>query len=222
MAAEVVGVPLNRFEGPIETALKRYQEISGGDLVFDIGRATKLEPTPNLVNSARSATEALYRGNPIGKLYVIAFKPGDGTGSEVSHKLQDLEVDPPYPRQVLVVPRSKSGTYNEGHMTIATHIIDDAHAEPVEFAGKFDLVGLNGKIVKKIGELGQPENPESINPVTTLTVGFLGLYRFGDPHAVYSAELAKIQVCAFLGISNEVQAQYPDILDRLNPQLPRT
>jgi hypothetical protein len=222
MATEVMGVSLKRFEDPISAALKAYQEISNGALSFDINNASKLEATPALANSARSATEVLYQGVSIGKLFVIAFKPGDGTGSEVSHKLEELEVDQPYPREILVVPRSKSAAYSEGHMTVATQQIDDVHADPVNFAGTFDLLGLDGNKIVKIAELGQVENEENPTALTTLTTGYQNNERFGDPHAVYSRVLARIQVCAFLAISNEVQKEHPDILDTLNPQFPRT
>lgn len=218
---EVMGVSLEGLENPIRTALRTYQEISDNGLVFESDKASKLEPTPTKTNSARSETDAIYQGEPIGKLYVIAFKPGDGSGSEVNYQLESLVVDSPYPRNVLIVPRNKTGVHNEGHLAVLRHKVDDSHADPELYAGTFDLLGLvDGNKVKKIGELGHLETDEALTPITSLTVGYRGKERFGDPHAVYSRIPSMVQVCAFLAISDEVHKKYPNLLDGLNPQLP--
>lgn len=221
MQKEVMGVSLDGLEAPIRVALRAYQEISGDDLMFDRDKASKLEATPTKTNSARSETDVAYRGEQIGKLYVIAFKPGDGSGSEVNYQLVKLGVDFSYPRDVRIVPRDKTGVHSEGHLAILSHKIDDAHANPELYGGSFDLLGLvNGDTVRKIGELGRREVEMTTAPITTLTVGWQGKERFGDPHAVYSRIPGMVQVCAFLAISDEVHKKYPNILDALIPQLP--
>lgn len=219
MSAEIMGVSLSDFEAPIRTALNTYEELSSGSLKFDADNACKLELTTDKPNSARSETEAGYQGTSVGRLFVIAFKPGDGTGSEINYKLDGLAIKTPYPRNTAVVPRNKTGVYNEAHMTIVTHDVDNVHAEPHLYAGRFDLLSLDRTIVKKIGELGHP-GAENINPVTTLTVGYADMKRFGDPHAVFSAIPSVVQVCAFLAISDEIHRKYADVLGSLNPRLP--
>ncbi len=218
-----MGVPLTRFEDPIRTALQTYQKLSEDSLKFDGDEASKLVPTPDKPNSARSESNVVYVGEPVGKLYVIAFKPGDGSGSEVDYKLDDLEIDPPYPRKSLVVPRNKTGIYSEGHLTVVRHGTEDVHAEPQLFAGTYDLLGLDGNKVKKIGELGHQETQREFSPAITFTVGYRpdNIHeRFGDPHAVYSGIPDFIQVCAFLAVSDQLKWRYSHFLHALNPQLP--
>lgn len=218
MSAEIMGVSLSNLEAPIRTALNAYGELSGGNLGFDADNACRLELTPDKPNSARSETEATYQGSLIGKLFVIAFKPGDGTGSEVNYKLKYLIVDSPYPRSTRVIPRNKTGVHSEAHITIASQTVDDVHAEPELYAGRYDLLGLDGTI-RKIGELGHSET-EDVGPITTLTVGYADMKRFGDPHAVFSTLPFTVQLCAFLAITEEVHKKYGEILESLNPQLP--
>jgi hypothetical protein len=219
--AEVMGVPLSRLEYPIQVALEHYQDIADNGLVFDAIPASQLTPTPDKPNSARSETDVLFRDIPIGKLYVLAFKPGDGTGSEVFYRLSDLEVAFPYPINVGVIPRDKVGVYNEGHLTIATHELDDVHADPELYSGRFDLLGLSNNQVVKIGELGQPGDAVIYEPAVTLTVGYDSEgNRFGDPHAVYSDIAASLQVCAFLAVSDAIQQLHPDLLKAWNPHYP--
>lgn len=219
MPKEIMGVSMERLESPIRIALTTYQEISNG-LKLDADVACNLNLTPDKPNSARSEVDASFRGTQIGKMYIIAFKPGDGTGSEVSYQLKDLLVDSPYPKKICIVPRNKTGVHSEAHLTVVTHKIDDPHAEPELFAGLFDLLGLKGNTVKKIAELGRPTTQETATPMATLTVGYGKRgERFGDPHAIYNA-IQTIQVCAFLAIAIDIHKVYPDILAGLNPQQP--
>lgn len=219
MSREVMGLSLDRLDDPIRNALKTYQEISDNGLRFDVDHACKLEPTPTKTNSARSESEVVFRGDLIGKLYVIAFKPGDGSGSEVDYKLQDLKVDSPYPRDARIVPRKKTGIHSEGHLTIVAHKVEDPHAEPELYRGTFDLLGLDGDTIKKIGELGHAVSALTARPVTTFTVGYRGTERFSDPHAVFSIKPA-LQVCGFLAVSDTVHKNHPNIWDGLKPQYP--
>lgn len=221
MSKEIRGVRLDSLRDPIHVALRTYEEISKGDLSFDKPTASNLDLTPTKPNSARSETEARFRGNLIGSLFVIAFKPGDGTGSEADRRLENLRLNPEYPRGVQVVPRNKTGVHSEGHLTVLTQTTDDANAEPELFAGSFDLLGFQGIKVAKIGELGHPKEQDVFTPLTTLTVGYRDAKRFGDPHAVYSSIPASLQVCAFLALTEAVQKQYEDVLNSLSPQLPR-
>lgn len=220
MSPEIMGVSLKTLENPIRTSLAAYQKISNGELGFDIDSACKLTLTPDKPNSARSETDAWFRHVQIGKFYVIAFKPGDGTGSEVNYLLDDLLVDSLYPRNICVVPRNKTGVYHEGHLAIVRQKLEDVHAEPELFIGKLDLIGLDGVRVGKIGELGQSEGSAPALPLATFTVGYKDGIRFGDPHAVYSSDQKSLQVGAFLAISDLVHKEHPNVLSSLKPHLP--
>lgn len=228
MSQELSGIKLETLEDPIRIALREYEKISDGLLQLDENQASQLALTPDKPNSARSATDFRFQGETIGKLFVIAFKPGDGSGDESGYKLKDLTVDTPYARTTRVVPRNKTGTNSEGHLTVVRHKIEDPNADPELFAGTFDLLELDGRIIRKIGELGQAQTVsiEDLKPLTTLTVGHRTsndgtTERFGDPHAVYSSVPDAVQVCAFLGISDEMYQKYGDILSSLHPQEPR-
>lgn len=220
MSAELMGIALNKLEDPIRIALNTYQEISNNGLRFEIDNAYKLVLTPDKPNSARSVTDAVFQEEKIGTLYVIAFKPGDGTGSQDYYQLHNLAVDPSYPTASLIVPRNKIGVNSETHLTILSHDVENTHAEPRLYAGTFDLLGLCGNSICKIGELGHSEKTDSSSPIATFTVGYKGSKRFGDPHAVYSKTPDAIQVCAFLAISEEMFKDYSNIWSGLNPQLP--
>jgi hypothetical protein len=230
MSAEVMGVPLSRFEGPIRQAVRTYEILADNGLQLDSNNACKLELTPTRPNSARSVTEVLFMAENIGKLYIIAFKYGDGTGDELNgYKLEDLEVDEGYPRSTLVVPRNKTdvdpnkSVHHEAHLTIVTHKIEDVHAEPVMFAGRLDVLGLKGKKITKIGQLGysKSEDGDSYDPLATFTVGFDSEgERFGDPHAVYDGISDSVQVGAFLAVTERINNLYPHLFDSLAPQMP--
>lgn len=222
MTERIAGIPIDRFRDPIQKVLETYEEKAGGDLSFDIVPASNLVLTPEKPNSARSATTANFKGNAVGTLYVIAFKPGDGTGDENTYQLQNLEVAEDYPRDARIVPRSKAGVHSESHLTVVTHTIEDAHAEPVIFGGSFDLLGLKGQKVVKIGTLGQIDDGVAFpKPMATYTTGYKDrVERFADPHSVFSLLPDRIQVCAFLAISEAINQKYEGILESLNPRLP--
>jgi hypothetical protein len=216
---EVLGISLESLEAPIQHALRSYEELSEGRMAFDAANASRLVATPDKPNSARGDGLALFENEAIGKLFVIAFAPGDGSGDESAHKLIDLAVDPTYPRTQRIVPRDKSAAHSEAHMTILSQQIDSKLREPKLFDGQFDLLGLTSAVsIGRIGTLGRAEYLPQ--PCTTLTVGYSQGERFGDPHAVYSARPDIVQVCAFLAISPEVHAKKSAALESLEPKLP--
>jgi len=223
--AEISGIKLKDLAAPIHDALARYQELSQGALTFDLDEVGDLALTSDKPNSARSVTDVKSHGASIGKLFVIAFKPEDGTGDESAYKLDDLVMPRRYPALPKIVPRSKAGTNQEAHMALVSQRIDDVHADQQMYGGAFDLIGLNGRLIKKIGELGHPIDiaAEDLSPITTLTVGYdpnTG-ERFGDPHAVYNPNRT-VQVAGFLAISDEIYKSHPEILAGFKPQKPRT
>jgi hypothetical protein len=227
MEREVAGVPLSRLEAPIQTALNEYQAMADNRVQFQTTAASRLVLTPDKPNSARSETNVTYRNSFVGKLFVIAFKPGDGTGSEKDRKLYDIVTYPQFPWDARIVPRNKTGIYAEGELAILSHAIDNVHADPIMYAGTFDLLTLDRNLVSKTHELGHPTGTINLTPLTTLTTGYtitktgdLG-ERFGDPHAVFSSVPDAVQVGAFLAISDEMNRKHPYLLHHLDPQLPR-
>lgn len=228
MSKNIEGVKLASLQGPIQAAVTEYEQRSDGRFKFDSEAASQLQLTPEKSNSARSVSAVSYLGQEIGDMYVIAFKPGDGTGDESAHKLDDLVISGRYPRAAKIVPRAKTGIHSEVHMNLVTQKISDAHSEPELFNGTYDLVGLKRNLVERIGILGveTPVVPsDERQPAATLTVGYQSggdtmTERFGDPHAIYSSAPETIQVCAFLAVKNEVHAAFPGVLRRLHPQLP--
>lgn len=221
--SEISGIKLKSLETPIHDALAKYQDQTGGALAFELDKAGILIPTPEKPNSARSTTEVTHNGEKVGDLYVIAFKPQDGTGDENTFGLDNLIVPLRYPKLPKIVPRSKAGTHQEAHMALVSQYIDDVHADQELFGGAYDLIGLDGRFIRKIGELGHAVSlePEDLTPITTLTVGYRpNGKRFGDPHAVYNPR-ETVQVAGFLAISDEEYEKHPDILAGLHPQEPR-
>jgi hypothetical protein len=229
---ETAGIELAKLEEPIHEALQTYSSLTEGQLEFDLDSAAKLVATPDKSTSARSQTAVKYLGERIGDLFVIAFKPQDGTGDEKTYRLDNLVSTGRYPREAKIVPRSKKGIYSEGHLAIVRQQLDDIHADPELFAGTYDLIGLQGNLINKIGELGHSATVQvdDMTPLTTLTTGYrprpdiptLVSERFGDPHAVYSSDKSSLQVAGFLAITDEVYKAHPDIMAGLNPQEPRT
>ena len=219
LSKEVAGIPLSRLEAPIHSAISIYQRVTNNRIAFDANIACRLVPTPDKPNSARSESKVFYDGGLPGILYVIAFKPGDGTGSEATHKLEDLEIEAPYPRETKVIPRSKEGIHSEVHLTVLRHGIDDVHAYPELFQGNLDELTIDGKTIRKTYEIGQARDEDIIISVATLTTGYYqNGERFGDPHAIYNSIPNYLQVCAFLAVANGIQSGY---LEKLDPQLPR-
>jgi hypothetical protein len=225
--SEVAGINLKNLEEPIREALLAYSDVSDGRLAFDLDVAGSLVATPEKPNSARSQSSVKYKGKTIGDLFVIAFKPGDGTGDEKTYSLDDLAAPVGYPRHAKIVPRSKAGTAEEAHMALLAHKIDDIHAEAEFFSGSYDLISLNGNVIYKAGELGHPVDIDTdvMTPIATYTVGSRpasGLggktsERFGDPHAIYNPHKETLQVAGFLAISDELFKSHPEVLRSLRP-----
>ena len=224
---EVAGVNLGDLVEPLRYALNVYKNMSDGQLNFDIDDASKLQLTPDKPNSARSAVEVRTADEVIGKLFVIAFKPFDGTGDESAHLLSELTVAKGYPAASKIVPRDKSGIAREVLLTVLTKEVESKHTDPKIFNGLFELLGIESKLIKKIGTLGQEAESETKNqilPTATYTVenspnvAMLKRRRFGDPHAVYNSNPDRLQVAAFFAVSDIVEQKYPDLLLGLQPK----
>jgi len=227
-------VALPRFADPIEAALLRYQEIAqsnGGEVKFDISNATRLEVIEGKPNYARSETLVSYGGEQALKMFIIAFRPGDGTGDlNTVHSMDDILSYSNYPRLPKVVPRSKAAAHTEGHLTVASFIPEQANEDPRMYAGRLDLIGLrvDEKRLIKLAVLGQGlreyENAvlfgDPVEPTVTATAGYLpNGSRFGDPHAVYNAT-PEVQVGGFIAVPPELAATHGRVLDLLGIRTP--
>ncbi len=232
----VAGVPIRDLEMPIREALSVYQEISDGQVSFDDKRAARLGLTPEKPNSARSETDFEYRGSVVGKLFVIAFAPGDGTGDESAYGLDNLMTDG-LPQQPKIVPRSKAKVHSEGHLAIVSHETDTDRIDPLMFAGSLALLGIEEVTgdtrdeVIEIARIGQPLdqfrdlawgiNPSAyvgMRPTVTFTTGYdKAGERFGDPHAVYN-DTDILQIAAFLSVREEHVGAL-DILGATQPHI---
>src|SRR5579864_1571687 len=153
MPKDIEGLNLRDLQEPLDAALTEYETRSESRFEFDAHTASQLEPTPEKPYSARSESTVSYLGNEIGNMYVIAFKPGDGTGDESAYKLDDLVISGTYRRTPSVIPRAKTGTHSEAHLNLVTQRLDDTHAEPELFNGRYDLIGLKGRLATRIGIL---------------------------------------------------------------------
>ncbi len=220
--AEVAGIELADLRDPLYWALLVYQGMGEDRLTLDRAAASQLTPTPDKPNSARSATPVLYDGEKVGDLYVIAFKPGDGTGDEKTFSLGALQVAAGLPRKPKVVPRAKAA-HSEAMLTLLTHPIDIDGIHPTLFAGRFELLSLDGDLVRPFGRLGwlgaAGERPM---PTSTFTVGYdTEGKRFGDPHAIFSSLPDAVQVCAFFAVDEAVIKAYPGIFESLLTKRPQ-
>lgn len=236
MSKEILGVKIDSLQEPIREALKGYSEISQGQVDFDLDTAVELELTPEKPNSARSVSAVKHLGEIAATLYVIAFKPSDGTGDYNTYPRGTLYTGD-YPADAKYYPRSKAAIDTEAHLTLVSKLID-SDIEPVQYAGSLGVLGLIGRQISRIGFVGQ--NPDqfsnamhgidSSEPTTTLTTGYrdsLGdlrklkyTDRFGDPHAIVNETPDTLQVCGFIGMPSNSETPIADrlLIRSLRPQ----
>lgn len=226
MSKEVAGVALEDLRTPIHDALRTYQTLSDGSLQFDLDSAPNLELTPDKPNSARSATDVQHLGETVGKLYVIAFAPYDGTGDESTYSLEGVYLAKGLPQAIKVVPRSKRGIDSELHFALAGQFTE-TQGDPVPLVGHLDILGFQDDgYVGAIGRAGLglhafvnalESGRTTEEPVVSLTVGkdYVHEQRTGDPHAIYNSFAGVMQVAGFLAITDEMAARHGSLVDEL-------
>lgn len=207
---------LERLEPYIFNALEVHRANSSLSWKSDV--ASMLNPTPTRPNSARAETDVFdHRELRIGRLIVIAFQPGDGTGDEKSgHTVEELTFPAPYLPLTPLVPREKGVIHSEVIMPILAQILDGTPDDGTPRFGEFalDLLGLDssGNTLERIAKIG--------GKGITYTTGWKDGKRFGNPHAVYNSS-EDLQVAAFFGITDDSNKLYPGILKRaFNPNFP--
>ena len=205
------------FQRPLESALKDYEELFRGEITF--GDFKDFELTPKKPNYARTVVPVNYEGSKIGDMYVIVFRPGDGTGAvgDYGLELADTEVFSPRKKEGLI-PRSKKGIICEGYFPMFSLNEDSAVAL---HAGSMQeiTVGTRSRELERAWILGQSrplflealKESVKLQPRVYYTVGTATdstthqLKRFGDPHSIYDDlfETNATQVAGFLAITDE-------------------
>lgn len=244
MTKEVAGVALKDLEDPIYQALTRFSEVTDGRVLFgDLGKAVKLELTPDKPNSARSSVPVYHEYEEAGTLYVIAFAPHDATGDDKTYKASQL-INRHYPNDPKYFPRSKANAHAEAHLAILSQDIHK-QTDPVLFAGHLSLLGIFNRDyfgtaenhLAEIGYVGMEshsfasavrEGRSGLKPRTILTTGYRGEMehpeapgeRFGDPHALLNRSGFVVQVAGFIAISPEAAPKHLDVLRHLKAKEP--
>ncbi len=190
---------LPAFRGPLEEALRQYEVLHENQLNFSA--FPDLVLTPDKPNSARTIIPVTHKETKVGEMYVIVFRPGDGTGDSKTYTLDQLRIPPKYryiEKPARVLPRSKQGIICEGFFPLFS--IGQNH--PEMFA-----VSLEELTVDDVSNLQTIVRAWTLNngnqPTVYQTTGMdLQSRRFGDPHAIHNAT-NKIQVAGFLAVTDQ-------------------
>lgn len=237
MAFEIAGVPVSDLQEPIYDALIHYSDYTGQRVTFGLPEdATELIATPEKPYSAQSSTPTFFGDEFIGNLIVVAFAPGDGTGSYHDFKPSDVK-NPHFPHEPGYFPRRKDGIHTEAHLPIVAQDVEHGVA-PILLSGNLSIIGIAKGTLTEIGYVGQP--PTSLGSDldrggravhrVTLTTGYKGVLRdrykpgerFADPHALVNRGKFSpvVQVAGFLAVTQNHLAKGLDALHFLNAQEP--
>ncbi len=215
---------LTLLREPLENALRGYERLV--DSAFRFSWFGDFVLTPDKPNTARTVVPVLCDEQKVGDLYVILFRPGDGTGDEGTFKTGDLIVPDRFcykTKPSRVFPRSKQGVECEGYFPLFS--MRDRIC--FLYAGSLDLLSpLNGVVIKEctlgLGALNYQKvlcEGKPVTPRIELTTGTVkGRYRFGDPHAIhYGVETAGVvQVAGFLSVRDRGNPLC-EILEQVGP-----
>lgn len=243
------GVSLNELRAPIGRALDAFSKESyffTGDwgVDFDLRKAVDLTPTDgDKAYTTRSDSDVTFLGRTAGKLVVIAFAPGEGTGDESLHTLDTIEGDH-YPRKRAVLPRSKAAVDTEVLLPLVSFDLGAESGRPNVLGGNFDLLVFDhlARTVVKAAELGHTRQDlfdadpgDTLTVAASLTTGRLGeidqdntsLYghrngeRFGDPHAIYNPHPQLVQVAGFIATTPENATEFNAVFRHLGASEPQ-
>jgi len=239
---EIAGFPLQELELPIFRSLEwfsssSYSFRSGTQVVFDGAReAAKLELVDNGRYSAWSEVPVIHIDGPksveVGMLQIVAFAPGDGTGSETTYSLDDIDTGN-YPRTARVVPKDKPAVGAEIHLSLVSQRVGEKYREPILLSGNLDVLGFKPdkpKRLTKILEVGDDERDFRLSYGGKFPASFVtGFYnclgtpaatgeRFGETTAVYNPWKDRIQVAGFLALSHKMAVEHFSIFKALQVQ----
>ncbi len=207
---------LGAFRRELERLLDVYYEFTERRIGF--GDFSNFVFTPEKGYTARTIVPVIADGERISDLYVLLFKPGDGTGDESTFKLGDmntknvkkLESDDPLGKEV--VPRKKycptevffpfgsasSERMNDGVVSLEVLTLNGNNYVEKEF-----VLGLDCQpFLRSLRE-------KPIDPYIQFTTGYrpADKVRFGDPHAVYFPKViwGVVQMVGFLELDVETE-----------------
>lgn len=244
MTTDIAGIERAKFEAPVEEALVAYSDKTGGELEFDIAKASDMKTTLGFLGYSGVSTSFVHYGSErIGHMEVFALAPGDATGSE----------SPEYPFSVLgkeglerylqgrsagrsmtqrLTPRPKGTKDYEVVLAIAAFQGSDPNA--LLFANNLTLLEIPGedKSIRPTGTVGQERHhfleivgqKIEAEPTATLTAGTrVHAYngrRFGDPSALLNAHPPYTQVAGVLTLNNGDNDVQQEIIAQLQASAP--
>jgi len=183
---------------------------------YSFGETAPLTLTPEKTYTARTDVPVLHDGTEVGKMVVIAFAPGDATGSTADYTVGSIALHSylPKERTERFHPRNKTGF--EAYFPLLT-VQGDRF---LPFVGSLDLLTLDPtaaapRLVKGWSLGLSPANYEILrlrdgimNGLTAnlqLTTGYRpDGTQFGNPHAIYHNQAfdSALQVAGFLAVTD--------------------
>jgi hypothetical protein len=203
---------LKRIRGLLEGPLNGY----GREYGLGLGDF-ELKSQSQRTYCARGCSLATLDGTPVGNMYILVFRPGEGTGDENTYKKGSLrlnllrELNDPID-EVAVLPRSKEGVLVEGCFPLLSI---DSEGGVFEYAVCLHELTVGGtpESVVPLGTIGMHPNeyvcmygsslmrgPQAFFTVQTHSNGD----RFGDPHSIFYGVPAgyTTQIVGFLAIED--------------------
>ncbi len=223
----VVSPNLECITSKLGLVLRIYENLLGNNVKF--GNYPPLHIVPNKAYAARTIIPVNYGGMKKGDLYVLLFKPGDGTGNEDYFTKDDLVIPSELvfrDRPERVFPRFKEGIlveaflpffsiYNNSlyinHVCLEELIVDDKDGS--KSVVNFGYLGSSPEDYRKNLRNG---TQSLSHPFVQMTVGSTRFgERFGDPNAIYCPkDFVALQVAGFLAIK-EKDNPLAKIIDKL-------
>lgn len=215
-------IDLGKIQWPLRSILQVYKEnfFKG----FHFGEIPDLSITEKKPYTAKTDIPVMRGDETVGNLVTLVFFPGDGTGSDITYQIKDLNIPLDLrfgDKQERVLPRKKE-IYCEGCLPFysfdanlkkgysfapfaisldeLTVKIDPGNKDSLKIVPAYKLGVRNGNFKAILnGNL-------AAEPVIYFTTGYdENGNRFGDPHAIhYSINDPKaIQVAGFLSIEKK-------------------
>lgn len=226
---------LNRMMPHVKEALLAFEPVTGRRLTFEW--ITKFKFHPGKGYFARANATVRYR--PDGKpedtqildpsMVIVAFMPGDSTGSGVDYDFNALTVPKKYiytDKPWKVIPRKKDNPDNFVLYELFFPLLSfngwglRQHAVSLEeLTLRDDEIVLDRHIGLSSEEFGKAVRTSGyvVEPRIQLTAGYLESCRFGDPHAIHHG-LGKaegvIQIAGFLAVKDAMSPVIQNILSQ--------
>jgi len=223
---------LEALSNELRAVLPAYQGMLGTNTVF--GEVPSLAVAPGKSYRAKTIIPVFNGGGAVrAEIVVLAFAPGDSTGSTVTYSLDQVTIPERLrfaQRQERVIPRAKTGvegflpfftaTEDRIHLYLASLevlTVDDHHT--IVHGGRLGLFPANYVLSRFMQAKGEPAEPRI---QLTTWKGEDGR-QYGSPHAIYHHDYhhealpPAIQVVGFLAVQ-DTNNPYYHLLDRLQPK----